>query len=135
MPPAPAFVGVKQLKNYDLAEIAAHIDWAPFFQTWDLAGSYPKILDDAVVGSEARKVLADAKEMLKKIIDGRWLQANGVFAIYPANSVGDDIVLYANERREQVLMNWHGLRQQNKKPTGNPNLCLADFVAPRDSAR
>jgi 5-methyltetrahydrofolate--homocysteine methyltransferase len=133
VPPAPAFVGIKHLKNYDLAEIAAHIDWAPFFQTWDLAGSYPKILDDAVVGSEARKVLADAKEMLKKIVEGRWLQANGVFAIYPANSIGDDIALYANEKRENPLMTWHGLRQQNKKPTGNPNLCMSDFVAPRDS--
>ncbi len=133
VPPAPAFVGVKHLKNYDLAEIAAHIDWAPFFQTWDLAGSYPKILDDAVVGSEARKVLADAKEMLKKIVEGRWLQANGVFAIYPANSIGDDIALYANEKRETPLMTWHGLRQQNKKPTGNPNLCMSDFIAPPES--
>ncbi len=132
-PEAPAFVGIKHLKNYDLAEIAEQIDWAPFFQTWDLAGSYPQILDDAVVGVEAKKVLADAKIMLKKIIEGRWLQANGVFAIYPANSVGDDIALYANEKREAPLMTWHGLRQQNKKPTGNPNLCLADFVAPRDS--
>ena len=133
VPPAPAFVGVKHLKNYDLAEIAACIDWAPFFQTWDLAGSYPKILDDAVVGTEAKKVFADAKEMLKKIVEGRWLQANGVFAIYPANSVGDDIELYANEKRESPMMTWHGLRQQNKKPTGNPNLCLSDFVAPRGS--
>ena len=133
VPVPPAFVGVKQLKNYDLAEIAAQIDWSPFFQTWDLAGSYPKILEDAVVGVEAKKVFADAQAMLKKIVEGRWLQANGVFAIYPANSRGDDIELYANERRETVIMTWHGLRQQNKKPTGNPNLCLSDFVAPRDS--
>ena len=133
VPEAPAFVGIKHLKNYDLAEIAAQIDWAPFFQTWDLAGSYPQILDDAVVGVEAKKVLADARVMLKKIIEGRWLQANGVFAIYPANSVGDDIVLYANEKREAPVLTWHGLRQQNKKPTGNPNLCLSDFVAPRES--
>jgi 5-methyltetrahydrofolate--homocysteine methyltransferase len=133
VPPAPAFVGIKHLKNYDLAEIAAHIDWAPFFQTWDLVGPYPKILDDAVVGSEARKVLADAQEMLKKIIDGRWIQANGVFAVYPANSVGDDIELYANEKRAAPVMTWHGLRQQNKKPAGNPNLCLSDFIAPRES--
>ena len=133
VPPAPAFVGIKHLKNYDLAEIAAHIDWAPFFQTWDLAGLYPKILDDAVVGKEARKVLADAQEMLKKIIEGRWLQANGVFAIYPANSRGDDIEIYANEKRDSAQMIWHGLRQQNRKPTGNPNLCLADFVAPCDA--
>jgi len=133
VPPAPAFVGVKHLKNYDLAEIAECIDWSPFFQTWDLAGSYPKILEDAVVGVEAKKVFADAQAMLKKIVEGRWLQANGVFAIYPANSRGDDIEVYANERREAVIMTWHGLRQQNKKPTGNPNLCLSDFVAPRDS--
>ena len=78
-------------------------------------------------------MFADAQAMLKKIVEGRWLQANGVFAIYPANSRGDDIELYANERRETVIMTWHGLRQQNKKPTGNPNLCLSDFVAPRDS--
>jgi 5-methyltetrahydrofolate--homocysteine methyltransferase len=132
-PEPPAFVGIKHLKNYDLAEIAAHIDWGPFFQTWDLAGSYPKILADAVVGAEAKKLLADAQAMLKKIVEGRWLQANGVFAIYPANSRGDDIEVYPNEKRERALMTWHALRQQNRKPSGNPNLCLADFVAPSAS--
>ncbi|MCW5605557.1 MAG: hypothetical protein KIT18_13530, partial [Burkholderiales bacterium] len=107
----------------------------PFFQTWDLAGSYPKILDDEVVGAEARRVLADAQVMLKKIIEGKWLRANGVFGLFPANSVndGDDIEIYSGEKRDRVLMTWHNLRQQNRKPTGNPNLCLGDFVAPRDT--
>ena len=134
-PPKPAFLGVKQLKNYDLAEIAEHIDWSPFFQTWDLAGPYPRILEDEVVGAEARRVLADAKAMLKKIIEGRWLQANAVFGLFAANSVngGEDIEIYGDEDRSRVLMTWHNLRQQNRKPTGNPNLCLGDFVASRDS--
>ena len=133
-PVAPAFPGMKLLKNYDLAEIAAHIDWGPYFQTWDLAGSYPKILDDAVVGVEAKKVLVDAKAMLKKIIGGKWLQAHGVMGLFPANSVndGEDIEIYGDEKRGSAVMTWHNLRQQNKKPTGNPNLCLGDFVAPKD---
>jgi 5-methyltetrahydrofolate--homocysteine methyltransferase len=134
-PDPPAFLGLKHLRNYDLAEIAQHIDWSPFFQTWDLAGSYPKILDDAVVGTEARKVFADAQAMLKRIVDGKWLQANGVFGIFPAATVnsGEDVEIYADGKRSRVLMTWHNLRQQNQKPTGNPNLCLGDFVAPKDS--
>ena len=133
VPPAPSFVGVKQLKNYDLAGIAEYIDWGPFFQTWELAGSYPKILDDEIVGVEARKVLADGKAMLKKVIDSKWLTANAVFGIFPANSVneGDDIEIYADEKRDRTLMTWHNLRQQNVKPAGRPNLCLGDFIAPK----
>ncbi len=133
-PDAPAFPGMKLLRNYDLAEIAEHIDWGPYFQTWDLAGSYPKILDDEVVGVEAKKVLADAKAMLKKIIDGKWLQAHGVMGLFPANSIndGEDIEIYGDEKRATPVMTWHNLRQQNRKPTGNPNLCLGDFVAPKD---
>ena len=136
-PAAPAYPGMKLLKNYDLAEIAEYIDWSPFFQTWDLAGSYPKILDDAVVGVEARKVLADAKAMLKKVIDGKWLQAHGVLGLFAANSVneGEDIEIYGDESgrsNDRPVMIWHNLRQQNRKPTGNPNLCLGDFVAPKD---
>ncbi|MFN7086662.1 MAG: methionine synthase [Burkholderiales bacterium] len=135
VPPRPAAPGIRRLTNYDLAEIAGYIDWGPFFQTWDLAGAYPKILDDEVVGEEARKLLADARAMLKKIIAGKWLTANAVFGLFPANSVspGDDIEIYADEKRERVLMTWHNLRQQNVKPAGNPNLCLGDFVAPSDS--
>ena len=137
VPVAPAFPGMKLLKNYDLAEIAQHIDWGPYFQTWDLAGSYPKILDDAVVGAEAKKVLADAQAMLKRIIDGKWLQAHAVLGLFAANSVnhGEDIEIYGDEKHrgdDKPVMTWHNLRQQNRKPTGNPNLCLGDFVAPKD---
>ena len=134
-PVAPAFPGMKLLRNYDLAEIAAHIDWGPYFQTWDLAGAYPKILDDEVVGAEAQKVFADARAMLKKIIDGKWLQAHGVLGLFPANSVhdGEDIEIYGDEKREKPVMTWHNLRQQNRKPSGNPNLCLGDFVAPKET--
>ncbi len=133
-PHKPEMLGIKVLKNYDLAEIAQHIDWAPFFQTWDLAGAYPAILRDEVVGEEARKVLADGQAMLKKIIEGRWLTANGVFGLFPAaRSDHEDIAIYADESRKTPLMVWHNLRQQNQKPTGNFNQCLADFVAPADA--
>jgi 5-methyltetrahydrofolate--homocysteine methyltransferase len=133
-PPKPVFLGLKHLKNYDLAALAECIDWGPFFQTWELAGPYPKILDDAVVGTEARKVLADGQAMLKKVIEGKWLTANAVFGLFPANSVNaDDIELYADEKRARPVMTWHNLRQQNPKPSGNPNLCVADFVAPKAS--
>ncbi|MBI4193505.1 MAG: methionine synthase [Betaproteobacteria bacterium] len=132
VPPKPDMLGVKLLKNYDLAEIAQHIDWSPFFQTWELSGPYPAILEDAVVGEAARNVLAEGQAMLRKIIDGRWLIASGVFGLFPAASVSaDDIEVYADEARSRVLMTWHNLRQQNAKPTGRPNLCLADFIAPR----
>src|SRR5574344_803317 len=125
-------------KNFDLAEIAQCIDWGPFFQTWDLAGPYPAILDDDIVGVEARKVLADGQAMLKKIVEGRSLQANGVLGLYPANRVGDDIEFYTDESRSQVLMTWYGLRQQTEKQVDaegkyRPSRCLADFVAPKDS--
>ncbi len=134
VPPKPEMLGIKPVKNYDLAEIARHIDWSPFFQTWDLAGAYPAILDDAVVGEEARKVLADGKAMLKKIIEGRWLTANGVFGLFPASRVDhEDIAIYADESRKTPLMVWHNLRQQNRKPTGRANQCIADFVAPLES--
>jgi len=138
-PPAPKFIGRRVFKNFDLAELAQYIDWGPFFQTWDLAGPYPAILDDAIVGEQARKVMADGQAMLQKIIDGRWLTANAVLGLYPANSVNDDdIVLYADEARQQVAMTWHGLRQQTEKQAVNgvmrPSRCLADFVAPQGVA-
>jgi 5-methyltetrahydrofolate--homocysteine methyltransferase len=133
-PPKPQMTGLKPLKNYDLAEIARHIDWGPFFQTWDLAGPYPAILDDAVVGVEARKVFNDAQAMLKKIIEGRWLTANGVYGLFPAARVDhEDIAIYADESRGSPLMTWHNLRQQNRKPTGRANQCLADYIAPAGS--
>ena len=130
---APNFTGRRLLLAHDLAEIAGYIDWGPFFQTWDLAGSYPKILDDPIVGEAARNVFADGRAMLHKIIEGKWLTANAVFGIWPANAVGDDIEIYADDARATVQMTWHNLRQQNEKAADRENLCLADFVAPRDS--
>jgi 5-methyltetrahydrofolate--homocysteine methyltransferase len=135
VPAAPKFIGRRVFKNYDLAEIAQYIDWGPFFQTWDLAGPFPAILDDEVVGEQARKVYADGQAMLQKIIDGRWVTANAVLGLYPANSVNDDdIALYTDESRQQVAMTWRGLRQQTEKHmidgVMRPSRCLADFVAP-----
>jgi 5-methyltetrahydrofolate--homocysteine methyltransferase len=132
-PPATSFIGVKQFRDYDLAAIARHIDWSPFFQTWELSGPYPKILQDPVVGEAARNVLAEGQAMLAKIIAEKWLVANAVVGLFPANSVGDDIEIYTDESRSQVAMTFHNLRQQAQKPAGKPNYCLADFVAPKGS--
>lgn len=138
VPPKPKFLGRRVLRNQDLREIAACIDWGPFFQTWDLAGPYPGILTDEIVGESARRVLSDGQRMLKRLIEGRWLTASGVVALYPANTVNDDdIEIYADESRTQVLMTWRGLRMQTARPVVDgvrrPNRCLADFVAPKDS--
>ena len=133
-PTKPKFIGKRVFKNFDLAELEPFIDWAPFFQTWDLAGPFPAILDDDIVGDEAKKVFADGQAMLKKIIEGRWLTANAVVGLYPAQRVGDDIVLYADEARQQQVMTWYGLRQQTVKPNNNPNRCLSDFVADQTQA-
>ena len=135
-PPKPAFIGRREFRNFDLAELEPYIDWTPFFQTWDLAGKYPAILDDEVVGEEARKVFADAKTLLRRIIDNHWLTANGVLGFWPANTVrDDDIELYANESRRDVVLTWHGLRQQTEKQVVDgvmrPSRCLADFIAPK----
>ena len=130
----PKFLGRRVFKNFDLAEIAQYIDWGPFFQTWDLAGPYPQILKDEVVGTEAVRVYADGQRMLKRLIEGRWITANAVLGLYPANAVMDDIELYADESRSEVAMTWHGLRQQTEKQVIDgvmrPSRCLADFVAP-----
>ena len=133
VPPRPALIGRREIRRPDLAELARYIDWAPFFQTWELSGPYPAILDDPVVGEAARNVLADGQAMLKRIIEGRWLTANGAIALLPANSIGDDIELYADEARERVALTWRNQRQQNERPAGKPNYCLADFVASKDS--
>jgi len=132
-PSAPAKPGVTALKNYPLEKLAPYIDWGPFFQTWELSGPYPAILEDAVVGAEARKLFADAQAFLKRMIDGRWVRASGVFGLFPAARVGDDIEIYRDAARRDVAMTWHNLRQQNQKPAGHANQCLADYVAPRDS--
>ena len=133
-PFAPRRPGLRPLCKIDLATLANYIDWAPFFQTWDLPGRYPQLLDDAKVGEQARSVFADAQAMLQKIIDEQWLVANAVFGLFPANSVGDDIEIYADESRSKPLMTWHGLRQQHERPSDQANLCLADFIAPQGTA-
>jgi len=133
-PPKPKLLGVQKLENYPLDILVDFIDWTPFFQAWELAGRYPKILQDEVVGEEARKLFADAQAMLKKIIEEKWLTANAVFGLFPANTVnGDDIEIYADDKRKQVAMTWHNLRQQTKKPGDIPNFCLADYVAPKET--
>ncbi len=137
-PTVPRALGRRVFKNFDLAELAKYIDWGPFFQTWDLAGPYPAILTDEVVGVEATRVFADAQAMLKKIIEGRWLTASGVMGLYPANSVNDDdIEFYTDETRTEVAMTWYGMRQQAEKHVidgvTRPSRCLADFIAPKES--
>ena len=136
-PTVPKFVGRRVFRNFDLNDLARYIDWGPFFQTWDLAGPFPAILKDEVVGTEAVRVYADGQRMLKRLIEGRWLSASGVAGFWPANSVGDDIVLYTDESRTEVALTWYGMRQQTEKHvidgTMRPSRCLSDFVAPRDS--
>ena len=135
-PLKPKFIGRRIFKNFDLAELATFIDWGPFFQTWDLAGPFPAILKDEVVGTEAVRVYADGQRMLKRLIEGRWLSANAVIGLYPANRVNeDDIALYTDESRTQIALTWYGLRQQTEKQRIDgvlrPSRCLADFVAPK----
>ncbi|MDN3639702.1 methionine synthase [Simiduia curdlanivorans] len=131
-PPAPAFTGTKVFDDYPLTELIETIDWTPFFISWDLAGKYPRILEDEVVGEAARNLFADAQAMLKKIVDEKLLQARAVVGFWPANRVnGDDVALYADASRTNVLATQHHIRQQNKKPGDiHPNMSLADFVAP-----
>ncbi|MFI4930150.1 MAG: methionine synthase [Burkholderiales bacterium] len=136
VPPRPKFIGRRLFRNQDLAEIAACIDWGPFFQTWDLAGKFPDILRDEVVGAEATRVMSDGRRMLQRLIEGRWLTAHGVVGLWPANTVDDDCIeLYADESRSEVLLRWWPLRMQAERPVVDgvrrPNRCLADFVAPR----
>ena len=132
-PPKPKFIGRRVFRNYDLREIAEAIDWGPFFQTWELHGPFPAILNDEVVGESARRVYGDGRMMLKKVLSNRWLTANAVVAFYPAASVDEDIVLYADESRTTPVLTWTGLRQQTQKPVGTPNRALADYIAPHGS--
>jgi 5-methyltetrahydrofolate--homocysteine methyltransferase len=132
-PPVPRQPGRHVFRGYPLGEIAALIDWTPFFQTWELAGRYPQILKDPIVGEAARNLFEDAQAMLRRIVDEKWLTANAVIALYPANSVGDDIEVYADDSRSEALGVFRFLRQQMVKPADRFNHCLADYVAPRDS--
>ncbi|MGF6739797.1 5-methyltetrahydrofolate--homocysteine methyltransferase [Paraburkholderia atlantica] len=137
-PVKPKFIGRRVFKNFDLNELANYIDWGPFFQTWDLAGPYPAILNDEIVGESARRVFSDGKSMLARLIQGRWLQANGVITLLPANTVNDDdIEIYTDESRTEVALTWRNLRQQSVRPVVDgvmrPNRSLADFIAPKGS--
>nr|MDQ3014179.1 cobalamin-dependent protein [Acidobacteriota bacterium] len=131
----PEFIGTRLLKNYKLEEIVPFIDWSPFFHTWELAGVFPRILDDAKVGAQASKLYEDARALLEQIVSRRSLRANGVYGFWPANSVGDDIELYSNESRDHVLATVCTLRQQMEKREGQFNQALSDFIAPKDSGR
>ncbi|MES2832047.1 MAG: methionine synthase [Pseudomonadota bacterium] len=137
-PVKPKFIGRRLFKNVDLGMLAQYIDWAPFFQTWDLAGPFPAILTDPVVGESASKVFEEGQALLKRVIDGRWLTANGVVAIMPANSINDDdIEIYTDDTRTNVAFTYYGVRQQTPKPiidgVARANQCLADFIAPKSS--
>ena len=131
-PPVPRQLGVQQFVDYPLTEIARYIDWSPFFNAWELYGKYPKILDDEVVGATARTLFEEAQAMLQQLIAERWLQANAVIALLPANRVGDDIEIYSADG-SSTLMTFHTLRQQNAKAADKPHYALADFIAPKGS--
>lgn len=132
-PPKPAYTGVRVFRDYDLEKLANYIDWTPFFSSWDLHGKYPKILTDDVVGEPAQALFDDANILLKRIIDEKLLTAHGVTGFWPANSDGDDIILYTDENRNEELARLHGLRQQMVKKEGRANYCMSDFVAPIES--
>jgi 5-methyltetrahydrofolate--homocysteine methyltransferase len=135
VPPTPSFLGVRSFDNYDLGELARYIDWTPFFQTWELAGKYPQILQDEKVGDAARGLFKDAQVLLKKIVDEKWLTARAVIGFWPANLKGeDDIVLFGDKARKFPLQTLHTIRQQMSRENGKPNLALADFIAPEGVA-
>jgi 5-methyltetrahydrofolate--homocysteine methyltransferase len=133
VPPVPTYTGVRTFDQYPLADLVDRIDWTPFFQTWELAGHYPAILEDPVVGEAARSLFADAQAMLRRIVDEQWLTARAAVGFWPANSVGDDIELYTDGSRSSNLATVRTLRQQMVKRDGRPNSALSDFVAPRGS--
>ena len=130
VPPRPAFTGTRAFESYDLAELVPYIDWTPFFQSWELVGRYPMILDDAVVGEAARNLFADAQAMLAKMVSEKWLTAKAVVGLWPANSDGDDIVVWTDETRTKELTRFHTLRQQLAKDASRPNMALSDLIAP-----
>lgn len=132
-PEKPTFTGLKTFDDYNLGDLVDRIDWTPFFRTWELAGNYPAILQDEVVGESASEVFRDAEAMLQKIVDEKWLKAKAVIGFWNANSVGDDVELYVDETRGEVIDTVHFIRQQMKKRSGKANMCLADFIAPKET--
>ncbi|WP_298094684.1 methionine synthase [Brevundimonas sp.] len=129
LPCKPSFLGVRAFDSWDLQDLADHIDWTPFFASWELIGRYPLILEDEIVGEAARDLFKDAQAMLKRIVEEKWFTAKGVVGFWPANADGDDIVVFADETRTEEIARFHTLRQQIKKANGKPNLALSDFVA------
>ncbi|MFT0892327.1 methionine synthase [Pseudochelatococcus sp. G4_1912] len=134
-PPKPTFLGTRTFSAYDVAELARYIDWTPFFQSWELKGRFPQILDDETQGPVARQLYAEAQEMLQRIIDERWFTPKAVIGFWPANAVGDDIELYKGESRQDHLATFYTLRQQLTRRDGKPNVALSDFIAPRESGK
>jgi len=132
-PTRPSFMGSRVFRTYDVAELVPYIDWTPFFQTWEMKGRFPAILEDEEQGAAARQLYEDAQDMLKRLVDERWFNPKAVIGFWPANSVGDDIRLFTGESRSEELATFFGLRQQLSKRDGRPNLCLSDFVAPRET--
>jgi 5-methyltetrahydrofolate--homocysteine methyltransferase len=135
MPPAPRKPGITVFDEYPLGDLVELIDWTPFFNAWELAGRYPAILDDAVVGAQARELFADAQAMLRRIVDEKWLTAKAVVGIWPANSSGDDVEVAFPDGQTRATTTLHFLRQQVDKPAERPDFCLADFIAPKDSGK
>ncbi|HKH35167.1 MAG TPA: methionine synthase, partial [Beijerinckiaceae bacterium] len=133
-PPKPTFTGTRAFRTYDVAELVPYIDWTPFFQTWELKGRFPAILDDEKQGAAARQLYEDAQDMLRKIVEERWFNPKAIIGFWPANAVGDDIRLFTGESRSEELGTFHGLRQQLLRRDGRPNLCISDFVAPAETA-
>ncbi|NGO56276.1 vitamin B12 dependent-methionine synthase activation domain-containing protein, partial [Allomesorhizobium camelthorni] len=134
-PPKPSFLGTRVFADWDLDELAHYFDWTPFFQTWELKGRYPKLLEDEKQGPAACQLFEDAQAMLRKIIDEKWFAPKAVIGLWPANAVGDDIRLFTDETRAQELATFFTLRQQLTKRDGKPNVALSDFVAPVESGK
>jgi 5-methyltetrahydrofolate--homocysteine methyltransferase len=129
----PKFLGVKVIEDVTLSQIVDYIDWTPFFQTWELHGKFPRILEDEVVGAQAKELFSDAQKMLQQLVQEKWLTNKAVIGIWPANAVGDDIEIYTDESRKELLAKHHMVRQQSKKAAGEHNMSLADFVAPKET--
>jgi 5-methyltetrahydrofolate--homocysteine methyltransferase len=133
--PTPNFVGVRSIGEQPLGDLIPFIDWSPFFHTWELRGRYPEIFNDATVGDKAKELYEDARRLLDEIVGKKLLTAKGIYGFFAAASVGDDIEVYTDASRKAVLTTFHSLRQQSEKPSGQPNLCMADYIAPKESGR
>ncbi len=133
--PKPSFTGIKVFKDFELKELVPYIDWSPFFHTWELRGKYPQIFEDEFVGKQAKELYEDAIKLLDKIVSEKKFTAHAIVGMFPANSVGDSVEVYKDETKKEILQKFHFIRQEYKKPEGQKNLCLADYIAPKSSAK